>query len=247
MFEITPSCSWTKTSIFEEQFPAAGTVWESLELENWQNSIHWFYITYFPLEISAARLPSTVLETAVLQQYQQRRWCWCITKGVTDGQWQEMSENKVWENGGKATSCTCVPQEYSSCTGSLQCIFSANHSTAVGGEDGQGSALSFLSLHPYHVPQTKGTSSFTKYKWMLPLASFWRRWKGKKIASLMDFLLAMSLLVENRLFWAYLQNQPMYISSAAAPGNGCLPSRKTVFRQKPWPPLLYQDITCDIV
>lgn len=100
-------------------------------------------------------------------------------------------------------------------------------------EDGQGSALCFLSLHPYHVPQTKGTPSFTKYKWMLPLASFWRRWKGKKIASLTGFLLAMTLLLEYRLFQAYLQNQLMYISFAATPGNGCLPSRKTLFRQKP--------------
>lgn len=147
-----------------------------------------------------------------------------------------MSENKAWENEAKAPSCTCVPQEHSSCTGSLQCIFSANHRTAVGGEGDQGSALPFLSLHPYHVPQTKGTHSFTKYKfvlWMLPLASFWRRWKGKKIESLMGFLLAMTLLLENRLFWEYLQNLLMYISSAATPGNGCLSSRKTVFRQKP--------------
>lgn len=231
MFCITPLCSGTKTPILEEQFPAAGTVWESLELENWQNSMHWFYTTYSPLEISAARLPRTVLETAALHQYQQRRWCSPDVLLRATGNGKKCQKIKPERTRQRLLLAPVCPRSTQAAQGA--CSAFSLQTTALLWEVKMAKAALCPSF-----PSTPIMCH--RLREHLPLQStsgccLWPPFGGEGKGRKLHLWWVSSLQWLFCLRTGILQNPLMYISSAATPGNGCLPSRKTVFRQKPRP------------
>lgn len=155
------------------------------------------------------------------------------------GNGRKFQRKKPRKKGGKATSCHMhLRAPGTSCTGGLQCIWSANHNPALRGSVKMARALILSFLSP-STPTTCHRLTGREHL-LFALQSirgcclwlFWRRQKGKKRAFLTGFPLTATFLLSSRLLWACLQNQLVHTSFAATPGNERLPSRKDCPRRE---------------